>query len=58
MDTRVFTPNRQYLLSNYEDNPKYCGTYYMVYKKEIYLRVGNVLKSQMTIGLKRISGFK
>ena len=58
MDTRVFTPNRQFLLSNYEDNPKYCGTYYMVYKKEIYLRVGNVLKSQMTIGLKRISGFK
>ena len=58
MDTRVFTPNRQYLLSNYEDNPKYCGTYYMVYKKEIYLRVGNILKSQMTIGLKRISGFK
>ena len=58
MDTRVFTLNRQYLLSNYEDNPKYCGIYRMAYKKEIYLRVGNSFKSQMTIGLKRVSGFK
>ena len=57
MDSRVFTPNKQYLLCNYEDNPKYCGVYYMVDKKEIYLRNGNQMSCQMTITLKKSADF-
>ena len=57
MDTRIFTPNKQYLLSNYEDNPAYCGIYYMTFKKEIYLRNGTEMSNQTTIGLKKVSDF-
>ena len=57
MDSRVFTPNKQYLLCNYEDNPKYCGIYYMVDKKEIYLRNGNQMSCQMTITFKKSADF-
>ena len=57
MDARIFTPNKQYLLSNYEDNPTYCGIYYMTYKKEIYLRSGPILKSLIYIGLRKTSDF-
>ena len=57
MDSRVFTPNKQYLLCNYEDNPKYCGIYYMVNKKEIYLRNGAQMTCQMTITFKKCAGF-
>ena len=57
MDSRVFTPNKQYLLCNYEDNPKYCGIYYMVSKKEIYLRNGTQMTCQMTITFKKCADF-
>ena len=57
MDSRVFTPNKQYLLCNYEDNPKYCGIYYMVNKKEIYLRNGAQMTCQMTITFKKCADF-
>ena len=57
MDSRVFTPNKQYLLSNYEDNPKYCGVYYMTSKKEIYLRAGNKMNCQMTITMKKCADY-
>ena len=57
MDTKIFTPNKQYLLSNYEDNPAYCGIYYMIYRKEIYLRTGTDLTNQTTIGMKKVSDF-
>lgn len=57
MDSRVFTPNKQYLLCNYEDNPKYCGIYYMVSKKEIYLRNGAQMTCQMTITFKKCADF-
>ena len=57
MDSRVFTPNKQYLLSNYEDNPKYCGVYYMTSKKEIYLRSGNKMNCQITISMKKCADY-
>lgn len=57
MDSKIFTPNKQYLLSNYEDNPKYCGVYYLVSKKEIYLRTGDQLTCQMTIVLKKCADY-
>ena len=57
MNTSVFTPNKQYLLSNYEDNPKYCGVYYMVSKKEIYLTTGIDMSCQTTITLKKCADY-
>lgn len=57
MDNSIFTPSKQYLLANYEDNPKYCGIYYIVSKNEIYIRTGNKLKSQIVIGLGKVSDF-
>lgn len=57
MDSKIFTPNKQYLLCNYEDNPKYCGVYYMVNKKEIYLRNGDQMNCQMTITFKKCADF-
>lgn len=53
MDSKVFTPNKQYLLSNYDSNPKYCGRYYLTKKEEIYLRTGPELVCQMTVTLKK-----
>ena len=57
MDTRIFTPNKQYMLSYYNDNPGYCGLYYLVNKTEVYLMSGTNLKSQMTIMLKKCADF-
>lgn len=57
MDSRVFTPNKQYLLCNYEDNPKYCGVYYMTNKKEVYLRNGDQMSCQLSITLNKCADF-
>ena len=57
MDNSIFTPSKQYLLANYEDNPKYCGVYYMISKNELYFRTGNNLKSQIILGLGKVSDF-
>lgn len=57
MDSRIFTPNKQYLLCNYEDNPKYCGVYYLVKKEEIYLRVGDDLRCSVTLVMKKCADF-
>ena len=57
MDSKIFTPNKQYLLSNYQDNPSYCGIYYLTGKEELYLRTGTALKCQITLGLKKTADF-
>lgn len=57
MNSKVFTPNKQYMLSYYHDNPSYCGLYYLVEKTEIYLLTGTDLKCQMTITLKKCADF-
>ncbi len=57
MDARVFSPNKQYMLSYYEDNPSYCGIYYLVKKQEIYLRNGDQMSCQMTITMKKSADF-
>lgn len=57
MDSKIFTPNKQYLLSNYQDNPSYCGIYYLTGKEELYLRTGTALKCQITLGMKKTADF-
>lgn len=53
LDARVITPNKQILLANYEDDPRYCGKYYLVSKEEIYARTGECLKCVMNIGIQK-----
>lgn len=53
LDSRVITPNKQILLANYEDNPKYCGKYYLISKEEIYARTGECLKCVINIGIQK-----
>jgi len=53
IDSKIITPNKQYSLANYEDDPKYCGKYYLVSKEEIYARTGDSLKCIMNIGIKK-----
>ena len=57
MNSRIFTPNKQYMLSYYYDNPAYCGLYYLIGKTEIYLNTGTIMKCQMTIQLKKCADF-
>lgn len=57
MDSRVFTPNKQYMLSYYEDNPNYCGIYYLTKKQEVYLRNGDQMSCDMTITMKKSADF-
>lgn len=57
MDSRVFTPNKQYLLCNYEDNPKYCGVYYMTGRQELYLRNGDQMSCKMDLTFKKCADF-
>ena len=57
MDSRIFTPNKVYMLSYYSDNPSYCGIYYLTRKQELYLRSGNQLNCQMTITMKKSADF-
>lgn len=57
MDSRAFTPNKTYMLCNYEDNPKYCGIYYMTRKEELYLRSGESMNCQMTVTFRKTADF-
>ena len=57
MNSKIFTPNKQYMLSYYHDNPSYCGLYYLVGKTEIYLLSGTDFKCQMTITLRKCADF-
>ena len=36
IDVSVFTPNKEYLLSNYQDNNQYTGRYYLAWKKNCF----------------------
>ena len=58
VDARIFTLNKQYLLSNYEQNPKYCGVYYLVHKSEIYLRSGACMQCQVMLSMRKSADFK
>lgn len=58
VDARIFTLNKQYLLSNYEQNPKYCGVYYLIRKREIYLRTGANMQCQITLSMRKSADFK
>ena len=53
MNTKVFTPNKQFLLSNYDNNPKYCGKYYMTKKEELYMRTGDQILCQMNVSFNK-----
>lgn len=57
-DHSIYTPNKEFLLSNYEDNNQYTGRYYMAFKKEIYQRHGNEFRGMINIGLRLVSNYE
>lgn len=53
VDCEIFTPNKQYLVSNYGELSKYDGRYILSYKKEFYyFTQGNQFTITCNIGLK------
>lgn len=56
-DHSIYTPNKEYLLSNYQGQNQYLGRYYMSYKKEIYQRSGPEMKGLITLGLRLVVAY-
>lgn len=57
-DHSIYTPNKEYLLSNYEGNSKYTGRYYMCSKKEVYQRVGPELTALIMLQFRLASHYE
>lgn len=55
VDSRIFTLNKSYILANYQDNTKYNGTYYPIFKKELFVRTGDHMDNKITLGLQRVN---
>ena len=56
-DHSIYTPNKEFLLSNYEDQTQFTGRYYMAWKKEIYQRSGSEFKGLINIGMRLVSNY-
>lgn len=54
MDTSIFTPNKEYLISNYEGNNKYTGRYYMSFKQEYFYNTEVEFMCLSNIGLRMV----
>lgn len=54
IDVSVFTPNKEYLLSNYQDNNQYTGRYYLAWKKELFLKAGANFNCATNMGLRMV----
>ena len=54
LDGEIFQPNRSYRVSNYGEAAKYNGSYFLIYKKEIYTLNSNAEFTISTnVGLKK-----
>lgn len=54
MDTSIFTPNKEYLISNYEGNNKYTGRYYISFKQEYFYNTEVDFMCLSNIGLRMV----
>ncbi len=54
MDCSIFTPNKEYLVSNYVNNSQYTGRYYLSFKKELFQNNGLNFTCASNIGLKMV----
>lgn len=54
IDSTILTPNKEYLVRNYEASSKYNGRYILSYKKEIIFREGTTMLGNVMFGLRRV----
>ena len=55
MDTSILTPNKEFIVKNYEENKQYDGRYLLSYKKEIMTQQGEDFISNVVFGLRKVS---
>lgn len=54
MDAAIFTPNKEYMISNYEGYNQYTGRYYLAFKKELFHNQGTQFINATTLGLRMV----
>lgn len=54
LDSGVLQPNKEWIISNFEDNEEYNGNYYMIYKKDILLQQDGEFTCNTSIGLSMV----
>ena len=55
IDASILTPDKIYLVNNYNDYEKYNGKFVIMYKKEIIVKVDNSFTSTTVVGLRRLA---
>lgn len=56
VDSSIFTPNKEYLISNYKDLSEYDGRYVLSYKKEILARQNTTFIPNLILGFRKVDG--
>lgn len=54
LDSGVLQPNKEWIISNFEDNEEYNGNYYMIYKKDILLQQDGEFTCNTSVGLSMV----
>lgn len=54
VDGSLITPNKEYLVNNYDELSEYNGRYILSYKKEIMMRSGEEFMTNIVLGLRKI----
>lgn len=55
IDSTILTPNKEYIVKNYNDYKKYNGKFLLSYKKEIFLQQGDDFVSSVVFGLRKVT---
>ena len=54
IDADIFTPDKAYTVSNYEEDKEYDGRYILIYKKEVIGRMDNEYATNTILGLRYV----
>lgn len=54
IDSSLLTPNKEYIIKNYEDMREYDGRYLLSYKKEIFINQNEDFISSTAFGLRKV----
>lgn len=54
MDATIFTPNKEYLISNYQGNNQYTGRYYLASKQEIFINKDVEFLCTINLGMRMV----
>lgn len=54
INSSILTPNKEYIVTNYEDYKKYDGRFLLSYKKEIFIQQGDDFVSSVVFGLRKV----